>query len=101
MNVVLVKNGVVKDVKVGFSWTTLFFCGFNNFFRGEWLIGIGLLILIIAINLVAPVGGIVHLVYAFFANKVTARRLIADGWVPKDRDDERTRQALIKWEIEV
>ncbi len=28
--------GVIKKVKVGFSWTTFFFGGFVAMFRGQW-----------------------------------------------------------------
>ena len=30
------KSGVVKEVKVGFSWTTFFFGGWVAMFRGQW-----------------------------------------------------------------
>ncbi|MBG9444244.1 DUF2628 domain-containing protein [Cytobacillus firmus] len=35
---VLLKNqgGVVKELKVGFSWTTFFFGGWVAMFRGQW-----------------------------------------------------------------
>lgn len=30
------KAGVMKEVKVGFSWTTFFFGGWVAMFRGQW-----------------------------------------------------------------
>ena len=93
MKVAFVKNGITKTVKSGFSWTTLLFGGLNLMFRGELLVG--------ALVLVGTLftGGIVQIVYAFFANKNTARRLILDGWMPVNPASVMVRGSLEKWGV--
>lgn len=90
MKVMFEKNGLYKEVKSGFSWTTFFFGGLAQFFRGEILLGI--------IFTAFYYTGI-HIIYAFFANKVTARRLIADGWTVLHRDNQLVLHALRKWDV--
>lgn len=90
MKVIFEKNGITKEVKSGFSWTTFFFSGFPQLFRGEILIGILLLFF-------SYLG--VHLIYAFFANKITARRLIGDGWSAANPSDPQVRHALSNWGV--
>lgn len=90
MKVTFEKNGLFKEVKSGFSWTTFFFGGFAQIFRGEILIGI----LLLAFMYTG-----VYIIYAFFANKVTARRLTAEGWNVVNRGDPLVLNALRKWNI--
>ena len=73
--IISVTNGVeIKKVPLGFSWTTFFFGGFPALFRGDWLIGI---VVIIANALTY---GVVGLVMAFIYNKMYAKALFAKGY---------------------
>lgn len=89
------KNGVRREVKVGYSWTTLFFGPFPFAFRGQW--GWALFAAILCF-LTYGLGGIV---LGFYANRITGRHLFETGWqvlnpsqVPQhwnvDYDDEHT-----------
>lgn len=74
MNVIFNKSGVTKTVKVGFSWTVFFFGSIALAFRQQW--GFAFLMLVLDIFLL----GIIHMIYAFFANKHLAEQLVIDGW---------------------
>lgn len=77
---VYLKNstGVTKQVKLGFSWTMLFFGLFVPLFRGDlkWTI----LFLILSILTL----GLAWLVLPFIYNKMYINGLLEDGWVPAD-----------------
>ena len=67
-------NGVTKTVKVGFSWTMLFFGVFVPLVRGDWK---WLLISILAVPFTF---GIYWLVFPFFYNKVYLNDLLNNGY---------------------
>lgn len=68
-------NGVeLKQVPLGFSWTTAFWGGFPALFRGDWGWGIGLLI---GNAFTYALAGIVA---AFFYNRVYAKSLFDKGY---------------------
>lgn len=93
MQVTFTKNGLTKQIKSGYSWTTFFFGGLNQiFFRGEILIGLAVLFTTILSS------GIVQIIYGFFANKVTAKRLLADGWVPSPSESPAINAAVLRWQ---
>lgn len=94
MKVAFEKNGLIKEVKVGFSWTTLFFAGWPQvFWRGEVLVG---LLVWIAGFLTMGIFGII---WAFKANGYTARKLIENGWKLAEPNSLITRAAAGKWNI--
>lgn len=68
--------GLVKQVKVGFSWTAFFFGGLPFFFRGLPLHGI------IWIVLSMITFGISHLILMFIINKQTAHYFLEHGYKP-------------------
>ena len=75
MNVELKNDqGVIKKVKVGFSWTIFFFGMFPLFYRGLALHGLILFITSF------PTFGISWLVYAFIGNKITATHYLEKGY---------------------
>lgn len=75
MHVTFRKNKVIREVKVGFSWTVLFFGAFPFACRGMWgWFWLTVLLCVCTYGL----GGIVM---AFFANKITARWLAENGWM--------------------
>ena len=76
MKITFQKNGVTKQVKVGFSWTTLFFGWFAAVARGMWpqaLIGF------FTFNFSS-------FYYMFTINRIQAQNLILDGWTIHEAD---------------
>ena len=77
---VFIKNsvGMTKSVKVGFSWTMLFFGCFVPLFRGDikWTILSFILALITF--------GLSWLVLPFIYNKIYIKGMFEKGWVPAD-----------------
>ena len=87
--VILEKNGIRKEVKVGFSWTTFFFGFFVPLFRGDlkWaaIMFFGAILLGIA---TAGIGGaVLGIVMSFVYNKIYIKELIAKGWNPAGKRD--------------
>jgi hypothetical protein len=76
--IVSFKNGagLVRQVKVGFSWTSFFFGGLPFFFRGMPVHGIIWVILAICTF------GISNLVLMFIINKQTAHYYLEHGYKP-------------------
>jgi hypothetical protein len=74
MNVIFSKNGIQRQVKVGFSWTVFFFGIFALAYRRQF--GFAFLFLVLDLMLF----WLPHLVYAFFANKHLAEQLATEGW---------------------
>ena len=80
MNINLKHNqtGVAKQVKLGFSWTTLFFSGFVPLIRGDlkwfaimWLLSIFTFTL-------------AWFVFPFLYNKIYIKDMMEKGYVPAD-----------------
>lgn len=65
------QSGDVKIVKVGFSWTVLFFSFFPVVYRGLHLLHF--LVLLIPL---------VNVIYAFIINKITLKHYIKQGYLP-------------------
>lgn len=75
--------GMVKECKVGFSWTILLFGFFPPFFRGDWKWGL------IQLVLAFFTGGLSNLVFCFIYNKIYINSLLQKGFKPAadiDRD---------------
>lgn len=70
--------GVTKEVKLGFSWTMLFFGCFVPLIRGDikWFL-ITLLVAFVT-------AGISWFVFPFIYNKFYIKDLIEKGWMPAD-----------------
>ena len=73
--------GVVKEVKVGFSWTTFFFGGWVAIFRGQW----GEVLKWFFLNPITI--GIWGLVQCWTMNKKTIHLLIEKGYEPATEND--------------
>lgn len=69
-------SGLIREVKVGFSWTSLFFGGIPFFFRGMPLYGFCWIALAIVTC------GLSNLVLMFIINKLTAHYYLEHGYVP-------------------
>ena len=68
----------VKQRKLGFSWTTLFFGFWPALFRGDWKWA--LIILLVGI----VTFGLGSIVFAFIYNKIHLNGLIEQGYRPSD-----------------
>ncbi len=84
--------GLQKEVKVGFSWTTLFFGLFPALFRGDlkW----AAIMLVVAI----VTFGTSWFVFPFVYNKIYVKGLLESGYAPAD---EAARTTLVQHGIEV
>ena len=71
-------NGLVKEVKVGFSWTVFFFGIFVPLFRSDfkWAIIMSLLAMLTM--------GLSSLVFPFIYNKIYIKEMIEKGYKPID-----------------
>jgi hypothetical protein len=80
------KEGILKEAKYGFSWTTLLFGFFPALFRGDWKWA---LIMVVA---AIPTVGISWFVFPFVYNKIYIKNLLEKGYGPAD---EQSRNFLI------
>ena len=76
MKIKFIKNGVIKEVKVGISWTTLFFGFFVSIYRKQWLV----------LVLTYLSFGLANFYFMFAGNKLYAQSLITDGWSVVNED---------------
>ncbi|MBQ0141118.1 MAG: DUF2628 domain-containing protein [Kurthia sp.] len=82
-------GGVSKKIKVGFSWTTLFFGFLPALFRGDlkWAVII-LLIEILVGSFSFGIGvSIVTIIFSFIYNKINIKDLIERGYKPASEND--------------
>lgn len=82
-------TGAVKEIKVGFSWTTFFFGLFVPLFRGD----IKWALIMLALSILAGVptsgvgSGIVGIIFSFMYNKFYTKDLLAKGYEPASDTD--------------
>lgn len=74
MHIRFSKNGVRREVKVGYSWTVGLFGPITYAIRGLW----GWAFLALFLGIITY--GLSSIVLGFFANKQTARHLAENGW---------------------
>ena len=73
--------GMVKECKVGFSWTTFFFGIFPALFRGDWKWAI------IQLIIASLTFGFSSLVFCFIYNKLYINDLLKQGFTPVSETD--------------
>lgn len=80
------RTSVLKNVKVGFSWTVLLFGFFPAIFRGDWKWALIIFISAAAVSAVTMgYGGIIaSIVFAFIYNKLYVTDLLSNGFEPVD-----------------
>jgi hypothetical protein len=78
--------GMVKQAKVGFSWTTFFFGCFPSLFRGDWKW------FIIQLLVASITFGVSNLVFCFIYNKLYINDLLEKNYSPAD---ENSRMVLV------
>ncbi|MBB5189591.1 hypothetical protein HNQ50_000301 [Silvimonas terrae] len=81
------KNGLTREVKIGFSWTIFFFGSIPLAFRGMW----GWFFAVSLANCVTF--GLFGLIFAFMANKKYAHWLAEKGWTVSPDDGQSALQA--------
>lgn len=81
--------GILKDVKVGFSWTNLFFGVFVPLFRADWKwFGIQFIVNILCVCVIGfP---LTSLIFPFVYNKCYIQDLLNKGYFPANEEAERT-----------
>ncbi|UZJ79603.1 hypothetical protein [Fictibacillus sp. KU28468] len=87
--------GVVKEVKIGFSWTTFFFGFFPALFRGDlkWaaiMFITGALAAVFTFGFGAWIPGII---FSFVYNKINIKDLLEKGYRPSDEQTQSELQA--------
>ena len=82
MHVTLENNGVIKNTKVGFSWTMLFFGFLVPLFRSDFKWSI--------LSLIAAfcTAGISWLIFPFVYNKIYIKDLLEKGYKPASDHDK-------------
>jgi hypothetical protein len=78
--------GVVKEVKVGFSWTTFFFGFFPALFRGDLKWAVIMFITAVAVGIFTfGIGAWVPgIIFSFVYNKIFIKDLLDKGYLPAD-----------------
>lgn len=91
-------RGLVKEVKVGFSWTTLFFGFFPALFRGDlkWAAIMFIITLILGIPTLGIGSTVSGIIFSFVYNKIYIKELIEKGY---ESADERSKALLEEHQI--
>jgi hypothetical protein len=76
-------TGIVKNIKVGYSWTSLFFGFIVPMTRGQWS---DCAVMLFA---AAPTVGILPLVWTFKINKRYCQVLLEKGYKPQTPEDSK------------
>ncbi|WP_281658644.1 DUF2628 domain-containing protein [Halobacillus sp. Cin3] len=90
MEVSLQNNaGVVKEVKVGFSWTTFFFGFIPALIRGDlkWSAIMFITALLAGIFTLGFGAWIPGIIFSFVYNKIYIKGLLEKGYLPKNQRD--------------
>ncbi|MCJ7856079.1 DUF2628 domain-containing protein [Lachnospiraceae bacterium NSJ-143] len=83
--------GIIKEVKVGFSWTVFFFSFFVPLIRGDfkWAAIMFLISLLVGYFGYGLTAFIVGIIFSFMYNKLYTKELLSKGYYPlsdADRD---------------
>lgn len=86
--------GVVKKVKVGFSWTTFFFGFFPALFRGDlkWAVIMFITAVTVGIFTFGIGAWIPGIIFSFVYNKIFIKDLLDKGYRPSNQDAHYTLQ---------
>ncbi|MEK4518623.1 DUF2628 domain-containing protein [Paenibacillus sp. FSL H8-0122] len=87
--------GVVKEVKVGFSWTTFFFGFFPALFRGDLKWAVIMFITAVAAGIFTfGIGAwIPGFIFSFVYNKIFIKDMLDKGYRPSDQNAQYTLQS--------
>ncbi|MHA8109932.1 DUF2628 domain-containing protein [Lactobacillaceae bacterium Melli_B4] len=83
------QTGQVKKVKVGYSWTFMFFTFFVALIRGDWKTAIiAIIVWFVGLFAYGTLSAAFAIIYAFFYNKNYVNDLISDGYLPSSEIDK-------------
>ncbi|MEO2207890.1 DUF2628 domain-containing protein [Paenibacillus pabuli] len=82
--------GVTKNVKVGFSWTTLFFGFLPALFRGDlkWAVIMFLIAAAIGVFTFGFGAWVSGIVFSFVYNKIYIKELLEKGYRPANAESQ-------------
>lgn len=88
--ITLIKENIIKEGFVGFSWTTFFFGFFVPLFRKDYISALVLFIVscIVSFLTYGAGGFILNVIVSFAYNKYYTENLIKLGFVPTNEYDE-------------
>lgn len=75
-------TGIVEKGFYGFSWTSFFFGGFPALFRGDFALGIALIVvsLVLCVMGVGFLNLVISLIWAFVYNRTYTLKLLEKGY---------------------
>lgn len=81
-------NGKVKQIKVGFSWTVLFFGFFPPLFRGDfkWAAIIFVIEVVTGVLSLGIGAWVTCIIFGFLYNKMNIKELLQKGFEPADQE---------------
>ena len=84
--VILIKDNMVKEGFVGFSWTTFFFGFLVPLFRKDFIASLGLFVISCVVSFFTYGAGcfVLNIIVAFAYNKYYTENLLKEGFLPKD-----------------
>lgn len=88
--VILVRDNVIKEGFVGFSWTFFFFGFFVPLFRKDFMSALGYFVISCVVSFFTYGTGcfVLNIIVAFAYNKYYTENLIKQGFVPLDEKAE-------------
>ncbi|PYZ92700.1 hypothetical protein CR194_13670 [Salipaludibacillus keqinensis] len=86
--------GVLKEIKIGFSWTTLFFGFFPALFRGDLKWAAIMFITAVAVSVFTFGFGawVPGIIFSFVYNKINIKELLDKGYRPADESSKQILQ---------
>lgn len=78
--------GVAKEVKVGFSWTTLFFGFFPALFRGDlkWAVIMFIASAVVGVFTFGLGAWVPGIIFSFIYNQMYIKELLEKGYLPSN-----------------
>ncbi len=88
---VTLKNeaGLIKEVKLGFSWTTFFFGFFPALFRGDlkWAVIMFIIEAVLGSFTLGIGASVTGIIFSFIYNKIYIKELIEKGYKPANEEE--------------
>lgn len=96
MNIKVSNDVYMREIKLGFSWTYLFFGGFVSIIRKDWKWAIIHSVVEFVLVLISPIAYFLYrFSMALFYNKIYAKELVKEGYSGITEAEERELQHYI------